>query len=126
MIAVRDSRNVHAAENPTPAAEASEPATVRVAAVQAKRRLIDWHIQDPAEVLAAVDKTLVALEQIVHQAGEQKCDVLAFPEDTLGLLNWYGMNEPVAHPGCARSRVADARPAGSRGRLASHVPCPVQ
>ena len=74
----------------------SEAATVRVAAVQAKRRLIDWRIKDPAEVLAAVDKTLAALEEIVHKAGERQCDVLAFPEDTLGLLNWYGMNERLA------------------------------
>jgi predicted amidohydrolase len=70
--------------------------SVRVAAVQTKRRLIDWRIQDPEEVLAAVEKNLTELERIVHQAGEQKCDVLAFPEDTLGLLNWYGMNEDAA------------------------------
>lgn len=79
-----------------PATEAIEPATVRVAAVQAKRRVIDWRIQDPAAALAAVDENLAALEQIVHTAGQQKCDVLAFPEDTLGLLNWYGMNERIA------------------------------
>lgn len=70
--------------------------TVRVAAVQAKRRLIDWRIKDPAKVLAAVDRNLTELEQIVHAAGDRKCDALAFPEDTLGLLNWYGMNQPVA------------------------------
>ncbi len=85
-----------AADDPEQAAEPSEPPTVRVAAVQAKRRLIDWRVQDPALVLAAVDKTLVVLEEIVHKAGGQKCDVLAFPEDTLGLLNWLGMNEQVA------------------------------
>jgi predicted amidohydrolase len=70
--------------------------TVRVAAVQTERRLIDWRIKDPAAVLAAVDKNLSELEDIVHRAGEQKCDVLAFPEDTLGLLNWYGVNEDAA------------------------------
>ncbi len=69
--------------------------TVRVAAVQAQRRLVDWRIQDPEEVLAAVDRNLAELEQIVHTAAERHCDVLAFPEDTLGLLNWYGMNEPL-------------------------------
>ena len=58
--------------------------------------MIDWRIEDPAVVLAAVDENLAALEQIVRAAGERKCDVLAFPEDTLGLLNWYGMNERIA------------------------------
>jgi predicted amidohydrolase len=87
-----------AADGPIPPTEASshEPGTVRVASVQAKRRLIDWRIKDPAEVLAVVDKNLTELEQIIHKAGEQNCDVLAFPEDTLGMLNWYGMNEQVA------------------------------
>jgi predicted amidohydrolase len=47
-------------------------------------------------VLAEVEKNLVALESIVDKAGEMKCDVLAFPEDTLGLLNWHGMNEQLA------------------------------
>lgn len=70
--------------------------TVRVASVQTQRRLIDWRLNDPAQVLAAVDKNLAELETIVHRAGEQRCDVLAFPEDTLGLLNWYGMNEAIA------------------------------
>jgi predicted amidohydrolase len=70
--------------------------TVRVAAVQAQRRLVDWKITDPAEVLAAVDKNLSELELIIHKAAEQKCDVLAFPEDTLGLLNWYGVHEEAA------------------------------
>ena len=115
-----------AADDPEQAAEPSEPPTVRVAAVQAKRRLIDWRMQDPALVLAAVDKTLVVLEEIVHKAGGQKCDVLAFPEDTLGLLNWLRHERAGREPGCAQSRVADARPVGSRGRFASHVPCPVQ
>lgn len=83
-----------AAGEPAPSVEAtvSESATVRVASVQAKRRLIDWRLTDPTDVLAAVDKNLDELEQIVHKAGTQMCDVLAFPEDTLGLLNWYGMN----------------------------------
>ena len=83
-------------EQITVASEALEPATVRVAAVQAKRRLVDWRIKDPAAALAAVDENLAALEPIIHAAGKRKCDVLAFPEDTLGLLNWYGMNERIA------------------------------
>jgi predicted amidohydrolase len=88
---------LHAAGKPLPPTEASssEP-VIRVAAVQAQRRLVDWHIKDPAEFHAAVDKNLMELEQIVQRAGKQGCDVLAFPEDTLGLLNWYGVNEQLA------------------------------
>jgi predicted amidohydrolase len=89
-------RRPSSADKPVPAIKASEPEIVRVAAVQAKRRLIDWHIQDPAEVLTAVGENLAALEQIVHTAGERECDALAFPEDTLGLLNWFGMNQRIA------------------------------
>jgi predicted amidohydrolase len=89
---------VVAADEPIPSngVTPSEPGTVRVAAVQTKRRLIDWHIKDPTQVLAAVDKNLTELERVIDEAGKQKCDVLAFPEDTLGLLNWYGMNEQTA------------------------------
>lgn len=77
-----------------PTAETNE--LVRVAAVQTKPRLIDWRLQDPQQVLGAVDKNLVVLESIVDKAGKMQCDVLTFPEDTLGLLNWYGMNEQLA------------------------------
>jgi predicted amidohydrolase len=70
--------------------------TVRVATCQAKRRTIDWHLELPAEVLVAVDKNLDELEAIIHRAGQQNCDALALPEDTLGLLDWIGVNEQAA------------------------------
>jgi predicted amidohydrolase len=73
-----------------------EKPMIRVAAAQAKRRAIDWRLNKPADVLAAVDKNLDELEKIVHRAGAEKCDALALPEDTLGLLDWYGMNETAA------------------------------
>jgi predicted amidohydrolase len=68
------------------------PGLVRVAAVQAKRRSIDFRL-NPADALAAVERNLGELEPIVRRAVAQKCDALAFPEDTLGLLDWIGMNE---------------------------------
>lgn len=71
-------------------------APIRVASVQAKRRLVDWRIEDADKVMAAVDKNLDELEQIVEKAAGQNCDVLAFPEDTLGLLNWFGVNQELA------------------------------
>lgn len=69
--------------------------TVRVASVQAKRRTIDYRLP-PADVIEELDKNLDALEEIIHKAADQRCDALAFPEDTLGLLNWIGMNEAAA------------------------------
>jgi predicted amidohydrolase len=69
--------------------------TVRVAAVQAKRRTIDYRLKPP-QVLAAVDRNLNELEAIIGNAADLQCDALAFPEDTLGLLDWIGMNEPSA------------------------------
>ena len=48
---------------------ASATTTVRVAAAQPKRRLIDWRIQHPTEVLDLVDQTLGELEQISARLG---------------------------------------------------------
>jgi len=87
-------QSLHADESSVDNGDGSE--SVRVAAVQTKPRLIDWRIKDSGKVLAEVEKNLVALESIVDRAGRMGCDVLAFPEDTLGLLNWYGMNEALA------------------------------
>lgn len=98
LVGVLWTASTHGQEPPPASkqATATEAKTVRVAAAQAKRRTIDWRLNKPAEVLAAVDKNLADLEQIVHNAGRQKCDALALPEDTLGLLDWYGMNEQLA------------------------------
>ncbi len=72
------------------------PETVRVAAAQAQARVVDFRL-DRAGVLAAVDKNIEALERIVDRAGEAKCDALVLPEDTLGLLNWFGANLELAN-----------------------------
>ena len=53
VVALQNQQSVEAAEDPVPAAAASELTTVRVAAVQAARRLVDWRLEDPAQVLAA-------------------------------------------------------------------------
>jgi predicted amidohydrolase len=70
-------------------------ATVRVAAAQAARRVVDYRLTNSTAVLEAVEKNLDAIEAIVHKAGAEKCDALALPEDTLGLLNWVGVNESL-------------------------------
>ncbi len=69
--------------------------TVRIAAAQARRRVVDFHLS-PNEALAAVEKNLAELERIVERAGQAKCDALALPEDTPGLLNWVSANETLA------------------------------
>lgn len=76
-------------EHPMP----PKTAKMRVAAAQPRNRTIDWKIEDPAEVLRRVDRSLGDLEQIVHKAGDAGCDALALSEDTLGLLKWE-----AAHP----------------------------
>jgi predicted amidohydrolase len=75
---------------------------IRIAAAQPKRRSIDWHLTDPGEVLQRLDRSLGELEPLIHQAGVAGCAAIAFPEDTLGLLNWE-----AAHP----DRLKDVLPA---------------
>jgi predicted amidohydrolase len=80
-------------------ASAAPPAastnTVRVAAAQAARRIIDFR-SSPAKALAGVEQNLSEIERIIARAGDAKCDALALPEDTMGLLNWLGANETLA------------------------------
>ena len=67
--------------------------SMRIGTAQPARRLIDFHIKDPVEVLAAIERNLDALIALVDKAGAKKCDVLALPEDTLGLLHWEADNQ---------------------------------
>jgi predicted amidohydrolase len=76
-------------------AGASSTNTVRIAAAQAARRVVDFRL-DPVEALTAVEMNLTELERIVDRAGKVKCDALVLPEDTPGLLNWVGANETLS------------------------------
>lgn len=60
--------------------------TVRVCAGQSAVS-VRWRLT-AAEALGEVDRSLGELERMVHQAGLDGCDVLALPEDTLGVLHW--------------------------------------
>src|ERR1043165_4754790 len=71
---------------------APESRTVRIAATQPAARRIDWHIKDAAEVLKHVDENLAELEQLIDKAKEQRCDAVAFPENTMGLNKWLQGN----------------------------------
>ena len=66
---------------------------VRVGAAQPKSRLIDYRVTSPAEVLARVDQSLAELAVIVKKAADAGCNVIALPEDTLGLGLWEAGNE---------------------------------
>jgi len=91
-------------EAPVPMAP-SPGRTIRIGSVQPKSRLIDWRIKDAAEVLARVDANLAELEGLVHKAGAAKCDVVALPEDTLGLGQWE--EAPQANLGDVLPRAVD-------------------
>jgi predicted amidohydrolase len=67
---------------------APQPLLRRIGAAQPRSRLIDYRLSIPADVLDKVDRSLAELEELVHKAGTAKCDVLALPEDTLGLGHW--------------------------------------
>ena len=64
----------------------------RVGTAQPRNRTIDYRMQ-PADALQAVEKSLDDLEMLVHKAGERGCDVVALPEDTLGLGRWAAAHE---------------------------------
>jgi predicted amidohydrolase len=73
-------------------AEVAQKSQIRVGAAQPRSHLIDFHLTNATEVLAKVDGSIAALEEIIHKAGKEKCDVLALPEDTLGLGTWEAAN----------------------------------
>ena len=76
-------------------AHADTSKKIRVGAVQAKNRTINFHLS-PSEAFGAVEKNLSELESIVAKAADAKIEALAFPEDTMGLLNWGEGNEEAA------------------------------
>jgi predicted amidohydrolase len=77
---------------PLAAKQAETKNTVRVAAAQPKSRLIDYRVRAPAEALAKVDQSIEELSALIDRAGEAGCDVVALPEDTLGLGHWEAGN----------------------------------
>ncbi len=64
------------------------PKTIRVAAIQTKRRSISYKIGGPEIALAAVRGSLNELVELAERAADMGCDIAAFPEDTLGVLEW--------------------------------------
>jgi predicted amidohydrolase len=71
-----------------PAPHAPPPgrdATIRVAAIQPKSRVIDPALRDPSEILRRLEAALEELAGLVAKAAEAGCGAAALPEDTCGL-----------------------------------------
>lgn len=66
--------------------------TVRVAAVQAAKRSVPYTVGDPVRALEHVRRNLDALVGLAEQAADVGCRIAAFPEDTLGTLEWEAGN----------------------------------
>jgi len=62
--------------------------TIRVAAIQAKRRTISYRVETADEALKHVRENLDELTALAQRAAETGCQIIAFPEDTLGTLEW--------------------------------------
>jgi len=62
--------------------------TVKVAAIQAKRRLISYKVPTVSSALVQVRASLDKLAPLAEQAATLGCDIIAFPEDTLGVIEW--------------------------------------
>jgi predicted amidohydrolase/dienelactone hydrolase/lysophospholipase L1-like esterase len=77
-------------------APAAKKRLMRVGGAQPRARTFD-HRLTPAEALVLVDQNLAALEKLVAKAAEAGCDVLAFPEDTLGTLKWEAGNREAVN-----------------------------
>ena len=62
--------------------------TIKVGAIQAKRRLISYKIPTVEAVLAEVRASMDILVPLAEKAAEMGCDIIAFPEDTPGTIVW--------------------------------------
>lgn len=94
--------------------------TVRIAAAQPRARLVDWRMKEPKDVLVKVDQNLGELEGILDRAAFRHCDVIAFPEDTLGLGRWQAGNDALSRevlPAAVRRMLARFGAAAAKHRM---------
>jgi len=76
------------------AGTAARAETIKVCAAHSAPAWVDWHLP-PGRALAQAGKVIEELTQLVGRAGAAGCDVLALPEDTLGLLHWESGNKAL-------------------------------
>jgi predicted amidohydrolase len=94
LVSTGFSRAAVLVDSDSQTAKSGQKAAMRVAAAQPRSRLIDYRLKNPADVLKRVDQNLEELAKLVDKAGVAHCDVVAFPEDTLGLGTWEAGNKP--------------------------------
>jgi predicted amidohydrolase len=80
---------------PPPPAPAPD-ATIKVAAIQPKSRVIDPGLSDPGEILRRVEASLEELAGLLAQAARAGCGAAALPEDTCGLGRLEAGNPELA------------------------------
>lgn len=61
---------------------------IRVSAIQAKQRTISYKVYTPEQALKHVYNNLDELAGLAERAADMGCHIIAFPEDTLGTLEW--------------------------------------
>lgn len=71
--------------------------SVRLAAAQTANRTIPFRVGGPDAALAKVRENLEALVALAEQAADAGCDLVAFPEDCLGTLEWEAGHWDVVH-----------------------------
>jgi len=62
--------------------------TIKVAAIQAKQRLISYKEPTVEAAFRQVRGSLDILVSLAEQAAAMDCDIIAFPEDTPGTITW--------------------------------------
>ena len=80
---------------PEPALMPPADGSVRIGATQPRSRLIPFEMREPSEVLDRVDRTLEDLVGLLNKAADAGCEVVVFPEDTLGLGHWEAGNSAI-------------------------------
>ena len=49
---------------------------------------IDWRIDTESGILGAIDRSIDLYEKLIEKGANLGCDIIAFPEDMLGLNSW--------------------------------------
>jgi len=97
--------------------------TIRVAAIQTKNRTIKYTTPFN-DALDLVRSNLDDLVDLAEKAKEEGCDIIAFPEDTLGTLQWTAGHEEEAVDFLGGAQVEMLQRLGeAAGRLEMNIIC---
>jgi hypothetical protein len=62
--------------------------TIKLGLIQTKNRTFSYKVNGVEQALIQVNANIENLVHLAAEAGAQGCDIIAFPEDTLGTLEW--------------------------------------